>query len=118
MAKNQNTPVRPKLPKIGGEQKPANAVKTPELEQTDKQPVNADLNSKANTGTVGGRVFNLRDITPGKVTTVTVRTIGVPSGRRFRASIEFTATPLEIDLSTLNDLQRNAIESDPHLKID
>lgn len=98
MAKNQNTVAPPKLPKNQGAQKPADAVKTPELEQADKQPVNAALNNKA--------------------TTVTVRTIGVPSGRRFRAGIEFTSTPLEIDLGALNEVQRNAIESDPHLKID
>ncbi|MBX9868203.1 MAG: hypothetical protein K2X63_00255 [Burkholderiaceae bacterium] len=96
MAKNQNTAVPPKPPKNQGAQKPAE--KTPELEQTDKQPIAAASNNKA--------------------TTVTVRTIGVPGGRRFRAGIEFTSTAREIDLGTLKKLQRSAIESDPHLKID
>lgn len=98
MARNNNTPVPPKPPKSQVTQIPVQVEEKPNLEQADNPLTTANSNNDE--------------------AKITVRTIGVPSGRRFRAGIEFTSTPREIDLSTLNDQQRSAIESDPYLKID
>ncbi|MEL5309481.1 hypothetical protein [Serratia nevei] len=47
----------------------------------------------------------------------TVQVVRSPSGRRFRAGVEFTSEPKPYDFSLFSDEQREALAADPFLRI-
>lgn len=47
----------------------------------------------------------------------TVQVVRSPSGKRFRAGIEFTSEPKPFDFSLFNDEQLEKLSADPFLRI-